>query len=334
MAESMDVQAPVAVVGNGRWGTVLSNLLSINAPAVKLWVDDEKTRDALVKKRKHPRLPGVKLAANIQVVATPGEIASAQTLFLALHPERFVPVCRALGDHLRGDHRVVGATKGLEAQSARRLSQIIRDESCVKKVGALAGPRLTSQFAKGAPGAGVIASHFPEVVEGVMSALNSERYRVYAASDVIGVEYGSVFASVVAFLAGLVDGMGWGPGVQAIVVTRGLAEISRLGMARGAKFETFSGMGCLGVVLGATLTQKSPEFSLGRQVAKAEAPVEALIAAQGEQSVLEDAKCALVLAQNYGVQMPLMAGVVALLTGQATPDALRGALMTRPVGRE
>ena len=334
MADDAMGAAEVAVVGNGPWGAVLADLLCGTHERVLFWGEDDAAQAAVIDRRCHPGLADVVLSDKIEGAKSLGDCASAQVIIIALAPDRVRPVVRRLGDFLRGDHRVLCASRGLEPDSGKRLTQVVKEESCVRLVAALAGPQLTLEMAQGAPGGGVVGSEFKDVAREMQGRLASARYRVYTSADLVGVEYGPVFASIGVFVVGVVEGFGLGTGAQALVMSRAVVEIGHIGAALGGAPETFSGMSSLGVLMGACLARTGVDYQLGLEVGRNHAKPLDLGAMDNASGLMESARLAAGLANSCSVDAPLLKAAAALLSGAMTPDQLRVALMTRPLTEE
>lgn len=325
----------VAVIGDGPWGAMLADLLAVRHRRVLLWGPGEEVRALIRTKRRHPLLGTLKLAAEVTPVDDVAEAATPDLLFVSLHPSKYRPVMEQLGPHLTGDQRVVSASRGLEVGSGARLTEVIRQESCVRQVGALAGPRFDAKMAlKHAPGAGVVASAYPAVVEAVKGRLHSERYRVYGSTDLVGVEAGPVLSLVIVMVAGMVEGMALGAATQSIVLTRGLAEVARLAVALGARPETFRGLSSLGVMLGACLTGEHPAYKMGVKLARDPDLSATLSGDDPDYDLRHSADSVLTLARARGVSMPLTEMAAAVMAGRYSPADALHALMSRPATDE
>lgn len=329
MSSGIDDRGPaVSVLGGGPWAAVLADLLIQGGHPVGLFIEDEDIRARLAKTHRHPAIPGVKISPELELFEDLKAGATAPIVLFGGGPGSLRAMVREVSGVLRGHQVAVTASRGLEVGTGATLMQVIREESCIKKVGALVGPRLTLEIAKGAPGSAVVGSVYKEVTGRVSAMFSSERFRVYGSSDAIGVEIGGALASCLIFLAGLVDGLKLGSGVQAVILTRGLREVSRLGGALGARAETFSGMSCMGVFLGACLSKKTRDYRLGLEIG-AEA-LKGDIQARPQDELGLTAGAALQKAQALGVEMPLIGAVHGILREGIDPSQLKAALMSRP----
>ncbi|MFM7201431.1 MAG: NAD(P)H-dependent glycerol-3-phosphate dehydrogenase [Myxococcota bacterium] len=321
---------PVAVIGGGAWGTMLAHLLSINNSNVKQWVRDAAVREEMLLRRTHSRsLPGLSLSPRIEPLADLDAVArSAHVLVVAVPSRAFREVMRRLGDTVQGDQMVIWGTKGLEEGTGRRMSEIVLEETCVRMVGALAGPAYADELKAGQPGALVIGSRFESVVERVQKLLSSEQLRVYGNEDLMGVELGSGLSTIIALVCGLAQGMGMGAGIRSVVLNRGLVEITRLGQAMGADEATFNGLAVLGDMTSAVMAGISRSHRLGEKLAQGLSLQEALQRI-GPAECVPTTRVAFRLVKQYKVEAPLIEAMHAMLfEGQPHSLLLKG-LMTR-----
>ena len=258
----MVTRTHIGVLGGGSWGTAIAHLLrtaSTPQPTL-LWLRDPEMAQAISKERTNSRyLPGLELAAGIETTGDLQEVAERCELIFVVVPTKVMrPVMREIGDHLGPDQLLVSCSKGLEPGTAKRMTELLREETQCPRTGALSGPNLAKEVVLGHPSATVVASHYDEVVVRVQKALFGPRFRVYGNPDPIGVELCGALKNVVAIAAGVVEGLGFGDNTKAMLVTRGLAEIARfLGKLGGheATMAGLAGMGDLMVTCGSALSR-------------------------------------------------------------------------------
>ena len=243
----------VAVLGGGSWGTALAAHLAKGGHVVTLVVRGTARRDEIVARRENAKyLPGIALPASLEVGADERAAGDAEMIVVAIPSECFREVCRRLAPGIGARTLVVSATKGLEIDSLRRMTEVMAEETKGRRA-VLSGPSFALEVALGQPTAVVAASSDSAVAQAVQQAFASPTFRVYSSDDVVGVELGGALKNVIAIAAGIVDGLGYGHNTVAALVTRGLAEIGRLGVALGGRPETFAGLAGLGdLVLTAT----------------------------------------------------------------------------------
>jgi glycerol-3-phosphate dehydrogenase (NAD(P)+) len=228
----------------------------------------------------------------------------------------FREVARELGEYVQGDQMILSASKGFEMDSFKRMTQILKEETCCKKVGALSGPNLAKEIMAKQPAATVLASNFREVIEAGARAIHADRFRVYLNEDVVGVEVGGAMKNIYAIAAGMLAGLSFGANTQAVMVTRGLAEMVRIGERVGAKLATFgglAGMGDLIVTCGSALSRNyRVGFGIG-QGKSLEDVVESLgMTAEGVRTT----KAVHLFAQREGIYIPISEGMYRILYKQ------------------
>lgn len=321
---------PVAVLGGGAWGTMLAHLLSYNNPRVLHWAREDEVREEILRSRTLSQaLPGLTLSERIQPEKDLEYVVrSADVVVIAVPSQSFREVVRRFSDVVQGDQVVIWGTRGLEEGSNARMSEIVMQESCVRLTGALAGPAFADELIKGQPAALVIGSRFESVVNRVQRLMSSRQVRVYGNEDLLGVELATAFSTVISMAFGVTSGLGFEAGSRAMVLTRGLTEISRLGVAMGAKADTFVGLTALGDLTSTLLSGAPRSYKLGERMAKGESMAEA-VKAVGPAECVPTAKVAMSLIQRYKVDAPLMQAMYALLYEAAQPGELVKALMTR-----
>ncbi|HVN67129.1 MAG TPA: NAD(P)H-dependent glycerol-3-phosphate dehydrogenase, partial [Candidatus Sulfotelmatobacter sp.] len=232
----------VAVIGAGAWGTTLSILLAENGHAVTLWAYEADLVQQMKEGRENARfLPGFPLPAGIEVTGDPKKLAAAELCFIAVPTQHLRATVGKLAGDLNPDAIVISAGKGIEDKTLKLPLEIIgevtgRDNG---DLCALSGPNLSAEIARGLPAVAVVAAGRRETAGQVRSALLAERFRVYTNDDVTGVQLGGALKNVIAIAAGAADGLGLGDNAKAGLLIRGIAEITRLGVALGARAETF-----------------------------------------------------------------------------------------------
>lgn len=312
---------PVAVVGAGGWGTTLAGLIGEKGIPTRLWAFEPEVADEVNSTRTNSRyLPEATIPEAVESSPSLREVLSGARLVIFAVPSRWLrEVAGESGQHLPARTCIVSATKGLETETGLRMSQVLQqvlgDDS---PVAALSGPNLSREIARGMPAAAVIASRNADLTLGAQHLLLSDRFRVYTNSDIVGVELGGALKNIVALAAGACDGLGFGSNTKAALLTRGLAEIRRLGVAMGAKPDTFSGLSGIGDLMATCSSTLSRNWQFGNRLAKGET-VEQIEASMGGQ-VAEGVPTALAAcdeAKRREVEMPI---------AEAVRDVIRGAL--------
>lgn len=326
----------IAVLGAGNWGTTLAHLFGANGHDVALWSRSAEICASLNRDHANPRaVPGLAIATS--VVATPdlrGALEGAGLVVIVIPAQSFRAVCRALGDVLVPEQLVVHATKGLEIGTRRRMSEVLAEETCARQIGVLSGPNIAAEIASGKPAGTVVASAFPRVVAEVRRALASNRMLVFSGEDVAGVELAGALKNVVALAAGMAGEMAIGENAKALLITRGLAEITRLSVAMGARQATFAGLAGIGDLMVTCASPLSRNHRVGAALARGE----------GLQSILDGlgmvaegvptAIAARELAAQHRLDSPLLERVHRVLYEALSPRDALEQLMRLPAGKD
>lgn len=321
----------VGVLGGGSWGTILAHLAGLAGSETRLYMRSEARVAELNEAHTNSRYLG-ETTLSERVAGTNSlqeAIEGASLVIFAVPSHATRAVAGAAGEFLRGDQCVLSATKGLEPETYLRMSEVIRAESCALKVGAISGPNLAKEIVAGQPSATVVASPFREVIRTGARLLHGDTFRVYGNQDLKGVELAGALKNVIAIASGTVFGLGFGHNVRAALVTRGLSEIQRLGVALGADPLTFSGLAGIGDLLVTAGSELSRNFRVGKGVAQGRA-LEEIYAELGE--VAEGVNTTRVvrdIAREKGVAMPITEGVARMLFDGETPQGVMSDLMTR-----
>lgn len=296
-----------AVVGSGGWGTALALCLLRNGHETLLWSHSRQKAEEMEKTRQNKMLPGVLLPEDLQIAWEPTSVAGHPLVVIACPSVHIRSVCRQVAPYLDKDAVLVSVTKGIEPGSLLRMSQIVREETH-REVAVLTGPSHAEEVAKNIPTACVAASENQALAELVQDAFMSDSFRVYTSADVIGSELGGALKNVIALCAGVSDGMGNGDNTKAMLMTRGLTEIARLGVAMGARKETFAGLAGVGDLIVTCTSQHSRNRRAGILMGQGKSPQEAMEAVGAVVEGYYAAKSAWELACKLGVEMPIIHG--------------------------
>lgn len=326
----------VAVVGGGSWGTALAVYLTRLGMAPRLWVFEAELAELMRVGRENPwYLPGIPLPPEVH--PTPElkhALNDAKLAIIAVPSHAFAAVIEAARPWLRRDVPLLSATKGLDPVGARRMSQILADLAPAAPVAVLSGPTFAREVALGRPTAAVVASTNPDLSSRLQRMLASREFRLYTNRDVVGVELGGAMKNVMAIATGIADGLGLGENARAGLITRGLAEITRLGVALEASPLTFAGLAGLGDLVLTCTGSLSRNRALGLALAAgkslAEAQAETRMVAEGVKTT----ESALRLARRTGVVLPICEEVGAVLFEGRSPPAALTALLEREVRPE
>jgi glycerol-3-phosphate dehydrogenase (NAD(P)+) len=271
----------------------------------------------------------------VRATTSLAEASKHAHLLLFAVPSEFVrPVARALGDHVDGRHALVHGVRGLVLQTngdLATISSIVREETPIRRIGALGGPVLTDELSAGAPSVMVVGSRYPEVIKSVRHALGAPSVRIYATEDLTGLEWASALTSILAVAVGFARGVGLGAGVLAAFVTRGVHEAARIAVAAGAEERTFLGLGGFGDLLAATNEESRPEIRLGESVARG-TPVQDALASLGQRvEAIDLAPRVAAFAAKTKVIAPIFTSVAHAIFAQRPPQDLVRDLMMGPI---
>jgi glycerol-3-phosphate dehydrogenase (NAD(P)+) len=298
----------VAVVGAGAWGTTLARLIAGAEPVILL-CHSEAVADEIVRTRRNERrLPGIDLPDGVLATADPASLRDASDLVIFATPSRYLRGAVELAaSHLASDVDLLSVVKGLETGSLLRMSEVIASAASVplERVGALSGPNLALEIARGLPASAVIAATDGELARRVVARLGRREFRLYVNRDILGVELCGALKNIVAIAAGAADTLGFGDNGKAGLITRGLAEMTRVGIAAGANPLTFAGLAGIGDVIATCGSGLSRNYRLGAELARGRSwpDVERTMPGTAEGAYTVDA--ALALADRVGVEMPI-----------------------------
>ncbi|MDH4142906.1 MAG: NAD(P)-dependent glycerol-3-phosphate dehydrogenase [Chloroflexota bacterium] len=298
----------VAVVGAGAWGTTLATIVARHEPVALLCHDPDLARVIEDTRRNDRRLPGIELPAALSASADPATIAVATDLIIFAVPSTHLrtEVARVAA-HVPAAADLLTVVKGIERGSLLRMSQVIAAEGGFdpRRIAALSGPNLADEIARGLPASAVVAADDPVVAARIAERLGRREFRLYVSRDILGVELCGALKNVVAIAAGAVDELGFGDNGKAGLMTRGLAEMMRLGTAAGANPLTFAGLAGIGDIVATCSSRLSRNHRLGVELAKGRpwSEIEATLPGTAEGAYTVDA--ALALAARFGVEMPI-----------------------------
>jgi glycerol-3-phosphate dehydrogenase (NAD(P)+) len=330
----------ITVLGSGAWGTAIAlSLYRRGGHQVALWAHSPELAQQIADARENTQfLPGIPLPADLAVTADSVAITAADILVSVIPSEFLRPTLLRIRTHLRVGQFVLSATKGLEDRSLCRMTQVLSQTleaaGLLLSIGALSGPSFALEVAQGQPTAVTVAFSDPQIAALVQQEFSSETLRLYTSSDVIGVELGGALKNVIAIAAGVSAGMGLGHNSTAALITRGIAEITRLAVACGARRETLAGLSGVGDLVLTCTGSLSRNRSVGQALGQGRQLPEILHALGGKvaEGVLTS-RAALGLARKHGVEMPITEQMELILNeGKDPREAIRD-LMLRP-GKE
>jgi glycerol-3-phosphate dehydrogenase (NAD(P)+) len=300
--------ARVAVIGSGAWGTTLAIGIARREAVTFLCRFPETAARIASERRNEPRLPGVPIPDEVAVTADPTALTTALELVVFAVPSTHLrAVATWAGSFVPASADVLSVAKGLEPMTLLRMSEVIAQAAGIDgaRIAALSGPNLALEIARGLPASGVVAAADAALAERIQERLGSRAFRLYMNADILGVELCGALKNIVAIAAGAADGLGFGDNGKAGLITRGLAEMMRLGIAAGANPLTFAGLAGLGDVVATCGSTLSRNHRLGVELAAGRhwAAIEAMLPGVAEGAYTVDA--AIALADRLGVEMPI-----------------------------
>jgi glycerol-3-phosphate dehydrogenase (NAD(P)+) len=324
----------VAVIGGGSWGTTVAHLCAKNAPTT-LWA---RRADVVAEVRDEHRnshyLAGFDLTPSLHATASLEEaVAAADVLVMGVPSHGMRETARELVGFLRPWVPVVSLSKGLEQGTRLRMTQVLEAELPGHPCGVLTGPNLAKEILAGGAAASVIAMEDPVIAEALQDVFACDGYRVYTNLDVIGCEVGGALKNVIAIASGMADGLGTGDNTRSAVITRGLAELTRLGCAMGGHQATFAGLAGMGDLIATCISPQSRNRYVGEQLGRGRTIDEVIEEMHMVAEGVKTSKVVMELAHEYGVSMPIAREVHRVVhEGGTAVEAYRG-LLTRPDAR-
>ena len=332
----MCTKKSIGILGAGTWGVALARLLQRNGHAVTVWSKFPQEADALASTRVHPNLPGLTISEDIAFTSNVQTVCQGKDILLFAVPSVFVRSTAALAAEFIPDGQIiVDVAKGIEPDTLLTMTEVIRDELCKDgrhgqvKLVALSGPTHAEEVALDMPTAIVSACRDMAVAETVQDVFMNTCMRTYTNADVLGVELCGALKNIMALAAGISAGLGYGDNAKALLITRGMAEITRLGLAMGCSEQTFYGLAGIGDLIVTATSVHSRNNRCGMLLGQGMKPDEAIQAVGMVVEGINALPAAMQLAQRYGVEMPIVAGVNAVVSGAMSPAELGLSLMTR-----
>jgi glycerol-3-phosphate dehydrogenase (NAD(P)+) len=321
----------IAVIGAGAWGTTLARMLAAAGHPVTLWAHRAEAADEMARDSENRRyLPEFPFPPGLLVTGDAAELTISHRLYVLAVPSAHArETLRRVAGELAPGTPFLSVVKGIEAGTQARMSEVVGEEAPGRAVAVLSGPNLAAEVASGLPAGTVVASSDQALAAEVAALLGSDQFRVYTNPDVVGVELGGALKNVIALAAGMADGLRMGDSGKAAIVTRGLAEITRLGVAAGADPRTFAGLAGVGDLIATCMSQLSRNRRAGELLATnmawADVAGELGGVAEGEPTVTG----ALALAARHGVEMPIAEQVDAVIHRGRPPLEAMAMLMAR-----
>ncbi|MCL2387843.1 MAG: NAD(P)-dependent glycerol-3-phosphate dehydrogenase [Defluviitaleaceae bacterium] len=323
----------ITVIGFGSWGIALGLLLDKNGHKITAW-DNEAYVTKLLKTRKNEYLPEIVIPESITITHDITTATESAEVFVFASTSKGVGITAPkFAPFFTSDKIITICAKGLEETRQIRLSQYLQ-ELCNSQVATLTGPSHAEEVLKNIPTAVVAAAEDEKTAEAVQSIFSADSFRVYTSSDIIGAEIGGALKNVIALAAGCSDGLGFGDNTKAALITRGIAEITRLGVAMGAKEKTFSGLSGIGDLIVTCTSQHSRNWRAGYSLAQGKTLNETLTAIGMAVEGVDTAKTALQLAHNHKITMPIIEEINKVLFQNKSPREAVSDLMQRELREE
>ena len=327
--------ANINIIGSGGWGTANAILLASNGHKVLLWSYKQEESDNLAKYRENkPFLPGVSIPDSVSYTADISKCGEADLIVIAVPSHAVKATCKNLAPYIKDGQRILNISKGFDEESLLRLSQVISKEipNCV--VASMSGPSHAEEAAIGMPTTNVVACEDSNLAEYIQDLYMSPRFRVYITDDIVGLELGGSLKNIIALAAGICDGAGYGDNTKAALMTRGLVEITRLGVKMGARAETFSGLTGVGDLIVTCTSMHSRNRRAGILIGKGmtadEAQNEVKMTVEGVRACYS----AYELAKKYDVEMPIVEAIYKVLKGEIKASEATELLMGRARKKE
>lgn len=327
-----------AIVGGGSWGTALAIHLARAGHSLPLWVHDPDRAEEMRSARENRTyLPGFPVPHSIRPEANLTRVVSGRNVILWVVPARHLrEVVTAAAAGLDAGARMVIATKGIEPETGNRMSQVVQECAGVppSRLAVLSGPNFAREVARGDPTAGVLASSDVGTAEDLQETLSHGSFRLYTNRDVVGVEMGGALKNVMALAAGVVEGLGFGSNTAAALMTRGLSEMTRLGVACGGSPSTFAGLAGMGDLVLTCTGALSRNRGVGIQLGRGKSLSDILAGMKMVAEGVPTTSAALLLSRRHGVEMPITESVEMILSGKLSAGDAVAALLRRPLKTE
>lgn len=333
MADTTNPQVTVSVLGAGNWGTTIAHLIGQNGFPVTLWArKPELAREINERRQNSHYLPDLTISDQVHATSDlAAAVRDVPLVFIVIPSQAFRSVCEQIGDLVHPSQLAVHATKGLELGSYRRMSEIMLEETCLRQIGVLSGPNIAREMCEGKPAGTVLASRFPRVIDVARKHLRSKQLRVYANTDVVGVELGGTLKNIIAIAAGMATQMQLGENAKSLLITRGLSEIARLGVALGADPMTFSGLAGIGDLMVTCASPISRNHRVGAALARGMSLAEAIASLGMVAEGVKACKIAFELTNKLDMRSPLIHGVYRVVHEGVPPKFALAELMAGAV---
>jgi glycerol-3-phosphate dehydrogenase (NAD(P)+) len=325
----------IGLLGGGSWGTTVAALATRNAP-VTLWARDRATVDDINTNRRNSRyLPDLTLPAGLSASADIGEVvAQADVIVMGVPSHSFRSVLGDVAKHIRPWVPVLSLTKGLEISTGKRMTELVVECLPGHPVGVLTGPNLAREILSGQAAASVISMEDEIILRRLQALFHSGLFRVYTNTDLIGCELGGVLKNIIAIAVGMGDGLGAGDNTRSALITRGLSEMTRLGVAMGGRAETFAGLTGMGDLIATCTSPLSRNRSVGVELGKGRKLDEIIASMHMVAEGVKSAPTVMALAEARGIEMPISRDVFDVLQGNRSPGEIFRGLLRTAAGSE
>ena len=325
----------VALLGGGSWGTTVASLIAKNT-SVKLWARNPETCDEINTQHTNSRYLGdAKLTESLEATNSIEEaVNSADVLIVGIPSQNFRDVLEEASKYIRPWVPIISLTKGIELKSRKRMTEIISEVLPGHPVGVLTGPNLAKEIMAGQAAASVIAMEDPNICGEMQKLFKSGLFRVYTNNDVIGCELGGVLKNIIAIAVGMGDGKGAGDNTRSALITRGLAEVTRLGVAMGGQETTFAGLTGMGDMIATCTSPQSRNRHVGMELGRGQSIDEIIEKMHMVAEGVKSAPAVMELAEQYGVEMPICTEVYRVITGEGSVNHAYRGLIRHNAGAE
>lgn len=321
--------AKISILGGGSWGIALAVLLHKNGHEITVWSALEPEIEMLRSTHEHKMLPGVKLPEDMRFTTDDEEAVKGRDLLVMAVASSYTrQTAKRLSPYVVQGQKIVNVAKGIEDHTLMTLSEIVEQEIPGADVAVLSGPSHAEEVSRGIPTTIVVGATTWETAEYLQNLFMNDVFRVYTSSDVLGMELGGALKNVVALAAGIADGLGYGDNTKAALITRGITEISRLGTAMGARFETFCGLTGIGDLIVTCASMHSRNRRAGILIGQGKTMEEAMAEVQMVVEGVYSAKAAMGLSKKYHVQLPIIEQVnKVLFEGKTASEAVKDLML-------
>ena len=336
MVRRTSVMKKIGIIGAGSWGTALATVVADKGNPVKIWDIDAGHLQRMEENRENvDYLPGVPLGENIAIATSQEDaLRDVDVVLFSAPAQHFRSALEGALPYIKDDALIINVAKGIEQKSLKRMSEIAADVLDMDRYVVLSGPSHAEEVGRKLPTTVATASRNLKAAEAIQDLFMTERFRVYTTDDVVGVELGGALKNIIALGAGVSDGMGFGENAKAALMTRGLAEITRLGLKLGARAETFAGLTGTGDLIVTCTSMHSRNRRCGIMIGEGMSPQEATEKVGMVVEGMFTTEAAYELARREGVEMPITEAIYRAIKGEIKAADAVGMLMTRDKKRE